>query len=241
MDHLAFFENVAEARTPSAVVQLLATHTRDLGQTSFAIGGSAGSALEDITHFFFTNWNPACFEEYEARGLVHHDPAPSLAATRITPLVWNDVWSGRAGVPIGEGQLAVKDNAEDYGYFGGLYIPIQGPNGYQAVASFIGPEDPPTARHRGLLHMLGLYAHHRLLELHNAKGSTAEPDISLTPREQDALCYVIAGETDEGIARRMGVAERTVRFHLNNVRQKLSARTRAQAVAKAIILGLVRP
>lgn len=59
----------------------------------------------------------------------------------------------------------------------------------------------------------------------------------LTRRELDVLTHVADGETNAGVARRIGVSESTAKFHLNNVLTKLSARSRAHAVALALRAG----
>jgi DNA-binding CsgD family transcriptional regulator len=58
-----------------------------------------------------------------------------------------------------------------------------------------------------------------------------ELQVSLSPREQEALSLVAAGLTARRIARQLGVAESTVRTHLNNAKEKLNARTLPEAVS----------
>ena len=241
MDHLAFFEVVERARTPSAVLALVARHARALGQDHVTLGGNVGSAFEDLSTFFFTTWPEALREEYEARALVHSDPGARFVHHSAFPAPWREIVAGRTAVEIGPEQRLAIAVGEDHGITGGLVVPIHGPGGYLALATFTGRADPPTRRERALLHMMGLYAHQRLFDLSRKTGAQVQAAPGLTHRERDAMLWLVAGETDEGIARRMGIAERTVRFHLDNVRRKLGARTRAQAVAKAVLLGLIDP
>lgn len=65
-------------------------------------------------------------------------------------------------------------------------------------------------------------------------GSTTEP---LTPREREVLALVARGYTSHRIARRLGVSLATVRTHVEHARAKLGARSRSQAVARAMALG----
>jgi len=58
-------------------------------------------------------------------------------------------------------------------------------------------------------------------------------------REREILALLAAGETDNQIAERLGVSPATVQTHVRNVKTKLGARTRAQAVAKAIAQNLI--
>jgi LuxR family quorum sensing-dependent transcriptional regulator len=58
----------------------------------------------------------------------------------------------------------------------------------------------------------------------------------LGPRERDAIAYVAEGKTDWEIARIMGIAESTARFHVDNARRKLGAVNRAHAVARFLAM-----
>jgi two-component system, NarL family, response regulator LiaR len=53
------------------------------------------------------------------------------------------------------------------------------------------------------------------------------------------LLLVAEGFSNKQIAKRLGVAERTAKFHVTSVLNKLGADTRARAVAVAVQQGLV--
>lgn len=63
----------------------------------------------------------------------------------------------------------------------------------------------------------------------------------LTAREREALAWVANGAETEEIARRMRVHSSTVRTHVEHAREKLGARTRAEAVARALERGELTP
>jgi LuxR family transcriptional regulator, quorum-sensing system regulator SolR len=72
--------------------------------------------------------------------------------------------------------------------------------------------------------------------------SSAQIDLSgvrLTRKERDVIKWVIEGKTAWEIGRILCVSERTVKFHLTNVYEKLKVSNRAQAVAKVSRLGLI--
>lgn len=56
--------------------------------------------------------------------------------------------------------------------------------------------------------------------------------VRLTPREQAVLRMLSEGKPDEAIGRELGISARTARFHVANVKAKLGAGTRMQAVLK---------
>jgi DNA-binding CsgD family transcriptional regulator len=55
-----------------------------------------------------------------------------------------------------------------------------------------------------------------------------------TPRELQVLDAMAAGLTNKEIARQLGISLHTVKFHVESVFRKLDARTRTEAVAKAL-------
>lgn len=73
-----------------------------------------------------------------------------------------------------------------------------------------------------------------------AVGERVDPD-ALTDRELEVLRAMVQGVTsNRALARHLGVAENTVKFHVRNVLDKLHVHDRAQAVAHALRKGLVR-
>jgi DNA-binding CsgD family transcriptional regulator len=56
----------------------------------------------------------------------------------------------------------------------------------------------------------------------------------LTPRELEVLATLAEGMTNKAIARRLNISLHTVKFHIESLFRKLGARTRTEAVAKAL-------
>lgn len=63
----------------------------------------------------------------------------------------------------------------------------------------------------------------------------------LTDRESQVLALLGRGFSNRHIARELVISEGTVKYHVHNVRRKLGAQSRAQAVVLAIELGLLEP
>ena len=64
-------------------------------------------------------------------------------------------------------------------------------------------------------------------------------DESLTSREIQVLQLVVAGESNNAIARWLQIGVGTVKSHMNAIMTKLDARSRTQAAAIAVTRGLV--
>ncbi len=64
-------------------------------------------------------------------------------------------------------------------------------------------------------------------------------EAELTTRERDVLALLAEGLSHEEIGKRLGIGPETVRTHARKAADRLGARTRTQAVATAIRLGLL--
>jgi DNA-binding NarL/FixJ family response regulator len=74
-----------------------------------------------------------------------------------------------------------------------------------------------------------------------AVGEAADqpPAEALTPREIDVLELLAEGLSNKGIARRLGISDQTVKFHVASITGKLGAHSRTAAVRLAVRRGLI--
>ena len=86
----------------------------------------------------------------------------------------------------------------------------------------------------------------RVINLHTtlgpavpAGGRSSVVEGLLSPRELEVLRLVAAGSTNNDIARKLWVAEQTVKFHLSNIYRKLDVANRTEASRYAHVHGLV--
>jgi DNA-binding CsgD family transcriptional regulator len=103
----------------------------------------------------------------------------------------------------------------------------------------------PSDRHQGGLAMFQLsgvvtatselFEHLWPLAVPLSTGSRPRPELS--PREQELLSLLFAGSTDESAAARLGISVRTVRRTVSDIMNRLGARSRFQAGAKAADRG----
>jgi len=63
---------------------------------------------------------------------------------------------------------------------------------------------------------------------------------ALTERQVEVLRELAAGRTNREIAQRLGIAERTVKFHLSELFTRLDVTNRTAALAEAIERGVIR-
>jgi DNA-binding CsgD family transcriptional regulator len=65
-----------------------------------------------------------------------------------------------------------------------------------------------------------------------------DPQLGLSPREQELVALVAQGHTDAQIAGNLHISVSTVRSHLDRIRDKTSCRRRADLTRLALRVGL---
>jgi len=61
----------------------------------------------------------------------------------------------------------------------------------------------------------------------------------LSPRERDCLAHIARGASSKGIARQLALSVHTVNQYIGSAMRKLQASSRSEAVAMALVLGLL--
>lgn len=74
---------------------------------------------------------------------------------------------------------------------------------------------------------------------HVAPRNPAGGGSALTPRELEVLQMITTGESNKRIAWKLTISEHTVKFHVASILSKLTAGSRAEAVAIGIRRGLI--
>ncbi|KAF0117088.1 MAG: hypothetical protein FD163_68 [Hyphomonadaceae bacterium] len=124
----------------------------------------------------------------------------------------------------------------------GLTIPIHGPIGCVAMLMFA------SKQHLALVsedeEALNLVAITMLQRIKHIKAAALFPKpatTSLTMREIECLGWVLEGKTNWEIGVLMGVAARTVQFHLANSARKMGVHNRIQSAVRALVEGVILP
>lgn len=69
-------------------------------------------------------------------------------------------------------------------------------------------------------------------------GGVDQPGEILSPREREILRAIAAGDSNKEIARKLGIAETTVKVHVQNILRKLKLSSRVQAAVYAVEQGI---
>jgi DNA-binding CsgD family transcriptional regulator len=105
----------------------------------------------------------------------------------------------------------------------------------------IGPGPVKAAEHRGTVMTLTTAAEFAALLVADSPAASQLPPRlgQLSPREQELVTLVAQGRTDAQIAAQLYISIRTVRSHLDRIRDKTGCRRRADLTRLALETGLV--
>ena len=118
----------------------------------------------------------------------------------------------------------------------GVSVPINYSTGVAGVINFSGRQtlSEPAAR---ALHIIGYLF---FATLRGVRGDTdAPPPASLTPREKEVMVKSSLGHTTPEIAQMLGLSDRTVNQHIENVSYKFGTKNRLHTVASLLRLNLL--
>ena len=178
----------------------------------------------------------AWMEHYAAQRFFRADPAIRHCVDAVTPMLTGIDMPAR---PDGSA-LRLWEDALSAGFGGGMVIPLRLPGsalgGFSLVTGMVGREF--LAWHKNYGRWAALAAHaidQRILTL--AAPQAERPRLS--PRERECLTWLATGLRHDRIADKLSITRPTVELHLANARRKLRARTREEALARAVTLGLL--
>ncbi len=226
----------AAAACPEAVVRTLLQRYRFDSLSYFvtrSVRGFVGGEL---------HWStlPAPWvARYRREGFVAVDPRLARARAQIGPTLWDACEF--AADPHARRFLAAAAAA---GVRSGVAIALTDGQMNRVTVTFDSARSPVDAARRdvvvaaqGDLLLIAIALHEFVLKWRTGGGGRSAA--ALTLRERDCLELAARGLTSAGIGTKLRVAERTVNFHFSNIKTKLGATNRPEAIARGIAMGIV--
>ena len=187
-----------------------------------------------------SNW-PA---RYCDAGFASVDPRVTLSARRLTPVIW-DTADLAPDSPLTRRFLAEVTRQR---IRSGVAVSFRHASNWRVVVAFDSNASPldddycaSVVASMGNLMLVAAQLHERVLRpRRDVLADGAREAGNLTNREQQCLRMAANGLTSGDIGGKLGIAERTVNFHMNNVLRKMDALNRQEAIAKALARGVLR-
>jgi LuxR family transcriptional regulator, quorum-sensing system regulator SdiA len=177
------------------------------------------------------------------RQFMRVDPYYRACFEGTMPLEWTDIQSRPDLLPE---QKAACDYLNDFGLSRGITVPVHLPGGRFGVVSAITDHTCSNWAHvREMARDPLLWLTHAFTQFVLERGWVEQIDTirtpGLTPREIECLSWASEGKTDADTAIIIDRSVETVRMHMKNAIRKLETCNRAQAMAAAAQMGLIRP
>jgi LuxR family quorum sensing-dependent transcriptional regulator len=206
------------------------------GFSASVCGAWDGFGQQRVNRFFFSDWPESWLKLYAEKDFFSADPFVEEARRAMTPFLWSEVEFERPLTPRGKEIYAI---GRDYGWREVVGIPIHGPAGYQGMVSLASMKDITlSAIDRGILDMTSRVIHERCRK-EIGFGVMAQDTPKLTARELECMQWVAVGKTDWEIAQVLGISSSTAHFHVESAKKKLGLNSRAEAVARLTLYGLL--
>ena len=228
---------IATAGDPTSVILAWARGLGFDGVSYFASSGVA--AATNPAPIPWSTWGEPWARAYREAGHGAVDPRIVATAGHSMPCLWD------GAMIVARGRLRrFLDDAARAGVRSGVAIPIGTARG-RAVVAFDSSIAPMTTTRLGAIRdRLGdilwvAHAVHASRHVDAPPGAHAPDDAqrALSDREHDCLSMSARGLTSRDIAVKLGIASRTVDFHVGRAIVKLAALNRHEAIAKAVARG----
>lgn len=176
---------------------------------------------------------------YEEMGYFDIDAIAHAALNSTIPVEWI---AQRPPANIHPNQRRIFNEAYDLGFRGGFCY-FARKKDFNMVFGFYHQQpltDLPSKEDIADMLLVTLYAHEKLRLMEKNNGDVCQ-EKELSDREKVCLSLIKDGLNVSEAASVLKLADRTVTFHLQNCRAKLNAKTLPQAVAIALMRGLIEP
>lgn len=230
-----FITSSRGAKTADEVMSELGKAARHFGFSSFAVSGLPAPGERLDPYFLLNGWPDGWFERYVEQNYVHVDPVIQHTRASDDAFVWSEVLP----VKLSRTARRVMNEASDFRMLDGFSVPIHGTAGMQAIVTYGAETVDLSPEARGALHIISIYAHNRLRAMF-MENETKRPAVRITAHELEIIRWCAAGKTNWEIAEILGLSSRTIQHELANACRKLKVVNRAQLVAEAFRLGIIR-
>lgn len=235
---------VSAAEKGGDLVSVVSSITRNFGFDSFMYGLSTSPKPDhESCMYVFTTLPKEWVIRYDQMAYIEIDPRILLSWDNPLPLVWDQSTVRTTD----KRALAFLQDASAHGISSGVCFPFRFEHETRAIVSLNSvvpyldePRRYSIAKNLGDMMVFGHYFHEIFMKSVVARGVPSRVSgMPLSPRERQCLTLAAHGLTSEDIAFKLGIVERTVHFHFDSIRSKLSAANRQEAIAKAISQGLI--
>ncbi|MGN5139379.1 LuxR family transcriptional regulator [Aeromonas sp. 164P] len=237
---LEYLEHFTSVMDGNHLTELIGRFTLGMGYDYYRFALILPMSMQRPKVVLFNHCPDSWVQAYTENNMLACDPVIQLARKQTLPIYWNRL-DERASF-LQEGSMDVMGLAAEFGLRNGISFPLHGAAGENGILSFITSERASSdllLDSSPILSWMSNYIFEAAIRVVRLKDS--DQQAALTDRETECLFWASEGKTSGEIACILGISERTVNYHLNQVTRKTGSMNRYQAIAKGVGTGLLLP
>jgi LuxR family quorum sensing-dependent transcriptional regulator len=202
------------------------------GFHAFVMCGLPDAQTEFRKRIIADGWPTEWSSIYLRENLAKDDPVERYCLRTVDPFEWRQAPFDPVREPRAQ---MVMHRALDFRMAQGFCVPIHYGDGSGAAVSIAGERPDHDPGVQAAMHLIALYAHHRIRSLLRAEPPNSKA--LLSAREREVLRWAADGKTNWEIGAILNISERTVHAHMQNSARKLEAVNRVSTIVKALRKG----
>ncbi len=185
--------------------------------------------------------DPNWMQHYLDHDMYQHDALSAYCETATKPKLWSDFYAVADAGQLTADQQSVCYAARDWGVFNGVTIPLPSHGRYHVGVSLVGDPAIDVAEQEQQFKAAETYIVSAMRVFHACVDMrlAATKFFGLTKRETEVLKWAAEGFQAKQIAAKIGTSQHTVSKQIASAIERLKASSQAEAVAKAVLLGVV--
>lgn len=193
------------------------------------------AAIKGTESRMYSNYPNEWQRRYLSNNYFAIDPVVITAKRSMQPFTWSCSQMSRAGAEVTE----IIEERRSFGMASGLSIPIKAGFGSTAMLTLVSGRPTEDISIYDPTHAATAVAFLHLNIARLGSNLLHGSELLLSPRELTCLGWASIGKTKADTARMLGISEKTVRFYLEQARQKLGASNITHAVRIATTRHLI--
>ena len=235
-----FVASLLVARTGTELANTVRNLVNAIGFDTFEYGAVFPGEVGDPEIVVVSSAGRDWIERYGRMMYFRTDPRVQNCLQHVTPFIWE------CGASYGPSADAFLRDATRYGVRSGIALPVRSPIGENAMFWVESsqeklPDDAELQLAIGRAYLFASYFHDCFFHSLRARiiGAETRPG-NVSKRELEVLALASRGHSSKRIGRELQISESTANYHIASAKRKLGVRTRSQAVARAVQVGLIR-
>ena len=237
---IRFLDKARTCQTFDELSAVLESCLKDFGFPLWAYSTEYEKSAHEVEPLLKLNFPDKWVEYYIENNCEQVDPVVTRGKDIYHPFTWDDVLTAQ---DLSKRELEYQDQAWSHGMRTGLAVPILGAHGAFSMLSVTGDQKPKEMKEHlnanGSELLALAFAYHSMAkDLLKGEALNQRRKI-LSVREREVVSWTAYGKTAWEIGEILNISERTVVFHLESAKRKLSVNNKYHLVMKAVSMGCV--